>query len=217
MSGCLVLASGGLDSTVALYLACREYGRTNTLALNMWYGSKHNAREREAFRRTTSYLGCRSREINLNDILAGQDALTGIHVPIPEGHYTDDSMKSTVVPNRNMVLLSIAAVVAIRNDIDTIWYGAHAGDHAIYPDCRKEFITAMGVVMGLCHYHPIKLEAPFASFTKGDIVATGRELGVDWENTWTCYKGGGSPCGKCGSCVERREAFDQNKMEDPLC
>ena len=122
---------------------------------------------------------------------------------MPEGHYADENMKQTVVPNRNMVMLSLATSYAIGLDADTLLYGAHSGDHDIYPDCRAEFVEQLKKAIDLCDWKPIKLEAPYLNIDKGDIVIRGKELGVDYGLTWTCYKGKDKACGKCGSCVER--------------
>jgi len=125
-------------------------------------------------------------------------------------------MQSTVVPNRNMVLISLAASYAISQCIPKIFYGAHAGDHAIYPDCRPEFVSKMQDVLKCCDYIPVKLEAPYLNLTKGDILNIGLKLGVNYSHTWTCYNGKNKACGKCGSCVERLEAFDLNNAKDPI-
>ena len=124
-------------------------------------------------------------------------------------------MKSTVVPNRNMIMLSLAAARAIAVGADGVAYAAHSGDHAIYPDCRPEFADAVAAALRICHYTPIELERPFVDMTKADIVRLGAELGVDFSKTWSCYKGGEKHCGKCGTCVERREAFRLAGVPDP--
>ncbi len=124
-------------------------------------------------------------------------------------------MKLTIVPNRNAMLLSVAFMVAFADKYDTVAYGAHAGDHAIYPDCREDFMQAMGNAMRLGTYAHVQLLRPFIALTKGGIAAEGSRLGVDFGQTWSCYKGGAVHCGKCGTCVERREAFAQAGLADP--
>lgn len=135
---------------------------------------------------------------------------------VPEGNYADENMKQTVVPNRNMVLLSIAAAYAIGIKANHLFYGAHAGDHTIYPDCRPAFVSAMTTAFHLCDWSDIILDVPYLHMTKGDIVKRGMSLNVDYSMTWTCYKGGEKPCGKCGSCDERLAAFREAGIKDPV-
>ena len=137
-------------------------------------------------------------------------------VPVPFGKYDEPSMKLTVVPNRNMFMLAAAGAVAIARKADRLAYGAHAGDHTIYPDCRPEFVGAMGTAFGLCDWHTLGLHAPYIDMTKGDICKRGVELRVPYEKTWTCYVGGDKPCGQCGACTERAEAFEFAGVSDPL-
>jgi 7-cyano-7-deazaguanine synthase len=125
-------------------------------------------------------------------------------------------MKKTVVPNRNMVMLSAAASFAVSEGIQELYYGAHAGDHAIYPDCRREFVEAMQRAFELCDWTPLTLKAPFLDFTKADIVRLGLSLDVPFEKTWSCYKGGETACGRCGTCVERLLAFEEAGQRDPI-
>ena len=143
-------------------------------------------------------------------------ALTRDDWDVPEGHYEEPSMRQTVVPNRNMVMISIAVSHAISIGATEVYYAAHSGDHAIYPDCRKEFIMKLTEAIELCDWNKITLKAPYVNLDKGDIAMRGKELGVDYSLTWTCYKGMEKACGKCGSCVERLEAFEKAKMNDPL-
>ena len=135
--------------------------------------------------------------------------------PTPDGHYTDESMKATVVPNRNMLFLAVAASWAIAQGAAAVAYAAHAGDHAIYPDCRPEFVRAMSAALGLADWRQLELATPFINWDKGQIVRRGAELGVPFEKTWSCYRGGTAHCGTCGTCVERREAFSQAGIADP--
>ena len=135
---------------------------------------------------------------------------------VPEGHYTEESMKQTVVPNRNMIFLSVAAARAIAGGVQHLFYAAHAGDHAIYPDCRPVFVSAMETALHLCDWQDITLHAPYLHLSKADIVKIGINLGVDYSLTWTCYRGEALACGRCGSCTERLEAFREAGVEDPV-
>lgn len=162
-------------------------------------------------------LGVDHRVLNLSGLgalLAGS-CLTDQSVPLPEGHYAAESMKATVVPNRNMVLLAIAASWALSLGAERVAYAAHGGDHAIYPDCRPEFAVAMDVVFGVCDWKALSLYAPFLDATKADLVKLGAQLAVPFELTWSCYAGGEKHCGRCGTCVERREAFKLAGVTDP--
>jgi 7-cyano-7-deazaguanine synthase len=125
-------------------------------------------------------------------------------------------MKSTVVPNRNMILLSLAIGYAVSENAQAVYYGAHSGDHAIYPDCRPEFVRQMNVVSKLANYEPVEVVAPYLDVDKNAILADGLKMGLDYSNTWTCYNGRDKACGKCGACIERLEAFAANKQSDPL-
>ena len=147
--------------------------------------------------------------------LFGKSSLTDAETEVPEGGYREENMKSTVVPNRNMIMISVAAARAIAIGAGSVAYAAHSGDHAIYPDCRPEFADALAGALRLCHYFPIGLERPFVGMTKADIVRLGADLGVDFSKTWSCYKGGERHCGKCGTCAERKEAFRLAGIPDP--
>ena len=151
----------------------------------------------------------------LRPLIAGQSSLTNPFIEVPEGHYANVTMKATVVPNRNMILLAVAIGHAISLGYDAVAYGAHSGDHAIYPDCREVFAAAMSTAALLCDWREIKLLRPFVDITKADIVELGAELSVPYALTWSCYRGGELHCGKCGTCVERREAFELAGVEDP--
>jgi 7-cyano-7-deazaguanine synthase len=137
-------------------------------------------------------------------------------VAVPEGHYAEENMKLTVVPNRNMILLSLAIARAISIGSTKVFYGAHAGDHAIYPDCRPEFVRSMQTAAALCDWKQVDILAPYSDRTKVEILKRGMECGTPYAETWTCYVGGAEPCGKCGSCQERAEAFAKNGLIDPL-
>jgi 7-cyano-7-deazaguanine synthase len=137
-------------------------------------------------------------------------------LPMPEGHYAEDNMKLTVVPNRNMIMLSIAIAYAVSHRLDEVWYGAHAGDHTIYPDCRSDFVAAMDYAAQIANWHPVHVRAPFQELTKATILSIGYTLGLDYADTWTCYQGSVKACGRCGSCQERLEGFAQIGKTDPL-
>lgn len=211
----VVILSGGMDSTTLAYdLVNKKY---EVFALSFDYGQKHRKELVKAMVTATN-LGIRHEVIDLSYLSKFlKSSLTDSTQQVPEGHYADDNMKSTVVPNRNMIMLSIAIGYAITVGADTVAYGAHAGDHAIYPDCRPQFVWEMQKVADICHFTPVKLYAPYLSIHKGEIAILGKMLKVPYENTWTCYVGGEKPCGRCGSCVERAEAFAFAGMEDPLC
>lgn len=136
--------------------------------------------------------------------------------PVPEGHYAEESMKQTVVPNRNMILLSIASAYALSIGAETVYFGAHSGDHAIYPDCRLPFVEAMNDTLQLGNYDRVTVHAPFLDLTKTDIAHIGKNLGIDYTNAWTCYNGRLKACGKCGACVERREAIRDSGATDHM-
>lgn len=210
----VIILSGGLDSTTLLYdIISQGY---EVKAISFDYNQKHK-KELDKAKLTCKKLNIEHKVLNL-DVLnqIAPSALTRDDWSIPEGHYEDENMKQTVVPNRNMVLLSLATSYGVAEKADKLFYGAHAGDHEIYPDCRKEFVDKMSDVIKICDWHEVSLEAPYWNFTKGDIVKRGIELGVPYEDTWTCYKGLEKACGKCGSCQERLEAFSVNKLTDPL-
>ncbi|WP_372965786.1 7-cyano-7-deazaguanine synthase QueC [Marinobacter sp.] len=210
----VVIYSGGMDSFTLLHLA-RAQG-LNVYALSFNYGQRH-VRELEAARAVCEAEGIPHKVIDIramSDVMAGS-ALTS-DTEVPEGHYEEDSMKATVVPNRNMILLSLATGYAVTVNAQAVWYGAHGGDHAIYPDCRPEFVEKMDAVCKVANYEPVAIEAPFMTMDKGDILAEGLRLGLDYGKTWTCYNGRERACGRCGSCVERLEAFAEQGLEDPL-
>ena len=151
---------------------------------------------------------------SINDLLQGS-SLTG-DIDIPEGHYEEESMKSTVVPNRNMIMLSLAIAYAVSIGTDKVYYGAHAGDHAIYPDCRPEFLEKMNSVAAIANYEAVNIYAPYLDGNKETILQDGFKMGVDYADTWTCYNGRQEACGKCGACQERLEAFKAVGKDDPL-
>lgn len=200
----LIVLSGGMDSTTMLY----DYRDSIALAVNFNYGANHNAREAECARYNCGKLGVELVEIDLSfmgryfesSLLSGAEA-------IPEGDYRDENMKSTVVPFRNGIMLAVATGLAESRGLKAVMIANHGGDHAIYPDCRPEFINSMAMAMAAGTYADIELRAPYTALTKTDIVARGKALGVDYGHTYSCYKGGLTHCGKCGTCVERRDAM----------
>lgn len=214
MKKAVLILSGGVDSTTLLY----DLLRTNhdVHAVSFDYGQRHY-REINAAASSCENLGVSHKIVDLCGIgeILGNNALTG-NLDVPLGHYEDENMKCTVVPNRNMIMLSIAIGYAINIESNNVYYGAHTGDHAIYPDCRSEFVQAIQNVAGLCHYDPIYVHAPYLYLSKVDIVALGLDLEVDYSLTTTCYRGEERACSKCGSCVERLEAFELNGVEDPI-
>ena len=210
----VLIYSGGLDSTVLLYHLRAEGHRMHALSIN--YGQRHQ-RELIYAREVCRQIDVTHEVADLSSIrplLAGS-SLTSDEIEVAEGHYTETSMKSTVVPNRNMILLSIATGYALSIGAEKVAYAAHSGDHVIYPDCRKEFADAMAQAIGLCDWKTVELIRPFVDWTKADIVRRGVELDVPFEKTWSCYKGESIHCGRCGTCIERREAFDLANVEDP--
>ena len=213
MSSVLVVYSGGLDSYTLLNKAMKKFDRIEAITFN--YGQKHN-KEIEYAKSNCVELNIKHEVVNLDleKILAGS-ALVG-DIDIPEGNYDKEKMKQTIVPNRNMIMISVAASLVIKNDIEYLWYAAHSGDHEIYPDCRPEFIDKMAAVLEICDYHKIKFEAPFQNLSKNEIVATGLSMDLDYSKTWTCYEGKEKPCGKCSACLERALSFEANNTEDPL-
>jgi 7-cyano-7-deazaguanine synthase len=210
----VVLCSGGMDSVTALYWARREHAVLAAVSFD--YGAKHNPRELPFAAEHAAALGVRHEVVSLRfmDRLFTSDLLSS-GGEIPEGHYEAANMKQTVVPFRNPIMLSIATGFAESIGAEALVIAAHGGDHAIYPDCREEFMKAMGEAMRLGTYAGIQLLRPFIAINKGQIAAEGAKLGVNFSRTWSCYKGGAIHCGKCGTCVERREAFLQAGISDP--
>lgn len=208
----LIILSGGVDSTTMLH----EYAGEIALALNFNYGSNHNAREAECARDNCRRLNIELVEIGLDfmskyfrsSLLDGADA-------IPSGDYSDENMRSTVVPFRNGIMLAIAAGIAESRGLKEVMIANHAGDHAIYPDCRPAFVKAMSQAIEDGTYDRIRLIAPYTYLTKAQIVERGSRMGVDYSRTYSCYRGGADHCGTCGTCRERREAFRMANVHDP--
>ena len=210
----VVLCSGGMDSVTALYWARANHRVSAVLSFD--YGAKHNHREIPFAAEHAALLGAPHRLIPLDFIgkLFTSDLLKS-GGEVPEGHYADDNMKKTVVPFRNGIMLAASAGFAESVEAEGLVIAAHTGDHTIYPDCREDFMQAMGAAMKAGTYAGIELLRPFIALDKGGIAAAGDKLGVDFARTWSCYKGGAIHCGKCGTCVERREAFQQAGLVDP--
>ncbi|QBY06268.1 7-cyano-7-deazaguanine synthase QueC [Thalassotalea sp. HSM 43] len=210
----VVIYSGGMDSFTVLNKALRD-GK-EVYALTFDYGQKH-VKEIAYAANVCKELNIAHKVIDItaiNQLLAGS-SLTD-EIDIPEGHYEEESMKSTVVPNRNMILLSLAVGYAVSVEASQVYYGAHSGDHAIYPDCRPEFVEKMNDVCQIANYQAVEIYSPYLKVSKIDILTDGLNMGLDYGKSWTCYNGREKACGKCGACQERLEAFEKNNAIDPL-
>ena len=210
----VVLVSGGMDSVAALYEANQRYAVVGAVSFD--YGSKHNHKEIPFAAWHSRKLGIPHRTIRLGfvDELFKSDLLQS-GGSIPDGHYQELTMKQTVVPFRNGIMLSIAGGFAESIEASGLVIAAHSGDHAIYPDCREDFMKSMADAIRLGTYANVELLRPFIHNTKAEIAQRGHELGADFSKTWSCYKGGDTHCGTCGTCVERREAFMLADLPDP--
>ena len=208
----VIIYSGGLDSTTLLY----EERRRIALAVTFCYGNNHAERESSCAEWHCQKLGIEHLKIDLgfigryfsSSLTAGADA-------VPDGSYDDENMRSTVVPFRNGIMLSVACGLAESRGLKRVVMANHGGDHVIYPDCRPQFVDAMGAAMREGTYEGVELCAPYTNLTKADIVRRGAKLGVDFGHTYSCYKGEDLHCGTCGTCTERREAFRLAGIEDP--
>lgn len=212
----VVLVSGGIDSSVLLYSLVANY---ECYPFTIDYGQKHHKEivaARNICEARNHDLLLRLRMINVSQALRGllPSALTGVG-EIPEGHYAEESMKQTVVPNRNMILIAIAVGYAQGIGAEYVAYAAHSGDHYIYPDCRPEFVHAMGPAIMKATGDEVLLLSPFVDKTKADLIKLGTKFTVPFKMTWSCYKGGEKHCGRCGTCVERMEAFRLAGVSDP--
>lgn len=212
----VVVLSGGIDSTVVAALAHARGDKVSAVTID--YGQRHR-REIVAASLVARHYTMAHQLIDLRGLagVLGGSALTDGAVEVPHGHYALPSMAATVVPNRNAILANVAAGVAVAVKADAIALGVHAGDHPIYPDCRPEFVDALArsVAAGNAGYHVPRVEAPLVHMTKTAVVRLGHQLGAPFELTWSCYEGGTMHCGRCGTCVERREAFDLARVPDP--
>ena len=208
----VIILSGGMDSVTLLHYRKERIA----LAVSFDYGSNHNVREIECARRQCENLGIEHLVIPLDfmgiyfrsSLLEGADS-------IPEGHYADENMKSTVVPFRNGIMMSVACGLAESRGLRHVMMANHGGDHAIYPDCRPEFVTSMSDAMRNGTYEGVDILAEFTNITKSDIARLGKKLGVDYSMTYSCYKGGAKHCGRCGTCIERKEAMREAGIDDP--
>lgn len=213
----VAIVSGGLDSSVLAYHVVSLGYELTILSFN--YGQRHR-KELNYAKKIAENLGAVWHEVDLtglSTLLAGS-ALTESAIEVPDGHYSQENMAITVVPNRNAIMLSIAYGHAVAIGASFVFTGVHAGDHAIYPDCRPAFIARLDTALAKGNEgfaDGLAIVAPFVLRSKADIVFHGAELKVPFEQTWSCYKGGEKHCGRCGTCVERREAFDLAKVPDP--
>lgn len=210
----LIIYSGGLDSTTLLY----DWKERIALALTFDYGSNHARQEKECADYHCRQLGIEHIVIDLGFFAHHMpSSLTDGPDAVPEGHYDDQNMRSTVVPFRNGIMLSVACGMAESRGLKHVLMANHGGDHAIYPDCRPEFVQAMDAAMQAGTYMGVTLDAPYTNLSKTEIVRRGIALGVDYGHTYSCYKGGALHCGRCGTCTERREAFEEAGIPDPTC
>ncbi len=214
MRGVLIL-SGGVDSTTLLYKMLSDGFEVTALTFN--YAQRHK-KEIECARAIAERLHIRHKIVDLSSLasLLGDSALLG-GKDVPSCHYTEEAAKKTVVPNRNMIMLSVAAGYAEAHEIPDVYYAAHKNDSTIYPDCRPEFVRALAPAIRLATaWHPVELQAPFVDMSKAEIVELGLALEVPYELTWSCYRGEEHPCRSCPTCIEREEAFALNGRRDPL-
>ncbi|WP_281799958.1 7-cyano-7-deazaguanine synthase QueC [Segatella maculosa] len=211
MKDSVIIVSGGMDSITLLYDKKNEIA----LGISFNYGSNHNAKEIPLAEMHCRRLGIKHITINLDfmgqyfksSLLEGGEA-------IPEGNYADENMKSTVVPFRNGIMLSIAIGIAESNNLKKVLIANHGGDHTIYPDCRPEFIKAIDAAAYAGTFVNAHVEAPYTHITKGDIARIGKRLGLNYAETWSCYKGADKHCGRCGTCIERKEALTEAGIDD---
>lgn len=211
----VIILSGGVDSTTLLYKLLQDGWQVDALTFN--YAQRHR-KEIDCASAIAARLAVPHRIVDLSGLagLLGDSALLG-KKEVPNCHYTEEAARITVVPNRNMIMLSVAAGYAEAHEIPEVYYAAHRNDSTIYPDCRAEFIEALRPAIRLATaWHPVQLQAPFAAMSKAEIVELGLELGVPYEMTWSCYRGKERPCRSCPTCIEREEAFAVNGRIDPL-
>lgn len=212
MRNSLIALSGGVDSTTLLY----EYREEVACAVGFDYGSKHNAQELAAAKAICRELGIPYLIIPLafiEEYFRSDLLLSGGEMQL--GDYSEENMRSTVVPFRNGIMLSVLAGLAESRDLQQVLIANHFGDHAIYPDCRESFVKPMGEAITAGTSNGVKLVAPYTTLTKAEIVARGTRLGVPYGKTYSCYQGGERHCGRCGTCRERHDAFVANGLEDP--
>lgn len=211
----VVILSGGLDSTTLLWHLKASGNEVKALSIN--YGQRHKKELLQAAK-IANLAGVDHKVADFSSLqpLLGGSSQTDYSVEVPEGHYAEESMKKTVVSQRNLLMLSAAAAWATSLKFDSIAYGAHAGDHAVYPDCREEFVDALEKTIKLGDWHQVSIDRPFVNMTKAQIVTLATKIGAPVELTWTCYKGEDKHCGRCGTDVERLGAFDDAGVVDPV-
>jgi len=215
MTQAVAIASGGMDSSTLCYWL-RDQQRLD-LVVSVDYGQRHR-RELDSAKIIANHLGVEHLVVDLTALGAqlGGSALTD-DIDVPHGHYAEDNMKITVVPNRNMIMLAAAGGIAVARGLSAVCTAVHAGDHFVYPDCRPAFIESCSQTLTVATdgFGSVAVEAPFVMMTKAEIAALGDQLGVPWADTWTCYEGGDVHCGRCATCVERIEAFAIAEVDDP--
>lgn len=221
----LVLSSGGVDSTTCLGLAVNKYGKENVVALSMYYGQKHT-KEIEAANKVAKYYDVEHISLDLSKIFEYSNCslLSHSDEEVPKESYSEQLKKtkgkpvSTYVPFRNGLFLASAASIALSKECEVIYYGAHSDDAAgsAYPDCSEAFNNAMNEAIYEGSGKQLKIKAPFVNLTKSEVVKKGLELKVPYELTWSCYEGKEKPCGKCGTCIDRKKAFEKNGVKDPI-
>lgn len=212
MKDCLLILSGGMDSVSMLH----DFKDRIAVALTFNYGSNHNVREIEAAKANCLKLGIKHIVIDLaffgqyfkSSLLEGADA-------VPDGEYDENNIRSTVVPFRNGIMLAVAAGIAESNGLKNVMMANHSGDHTIYPDCRPEFVKAMDAAISAGTYENIRLLAPYTDITKSDIARRGASAGVDFAMTYSCYRGKEKHCGRCATCLERKQALADAGIADP--
>jgi 7-cyano-7-deazaguanine synthase len=212
--GKVIILSGGLDSTVLLHILLKHKEPIYGLSFN--YGQKH--KKELIYAREWGLIHCKEwKLVDLNFLasISQNSALVNRRIKVPEEHYEHENQKSTVIPNRNMIMLSIGVAWAESMNLREVYYGAHKNDHAIYPDCRPQFLSALTEASQEGTYNHVMIKAPFIHDLKEHIVGYGHRLNVDFRRTWSCYKGGDKHCGKCGTCQERIKAFKDAGIEDP--
>lgn len=212
------ILSGGMDSTTLLYYALSKTSPDRVKVLSFYYGQRHR-KELECATKICADLGVDHKVVDISTIQGFlKSSLTSPEQAVPHGHYAEENMRQTVVPNRNAIMLSIAYGYSISNGSDYLVYGAHTGDHFIYPDCRPIFVKKLNDAFrkGNEGFGDTRIVAPFSHISKSEIVTVGLRLGVPFEKTWSCYEGQERPCLACGTCVERTEAFLDNNTQDPL-
>ncbi|KPQ22054.1 MULTISPECIES: 7-cyano-7-deazaguanine synthase QueC [unclassified Halomonas] len=211
----VVIYSGGMDSFTLLHRALNEGYHVHALSFD--YGQRH-ARELDTARLVCQRLDIPHQVVDIRAIhsLIDNSALTNPDHPMPHGDYDRDNLAATVVPNRNMILLSLAIANAVNIGAQRVDYGAHGSDHVLYPDCRPAFVEAMDQVAKIANFSPVSVHAPYLHASKADILEEGLAMGLDYRHTWTCYEGRELACGRCGSCRERLAAFAANNVTDPL-